>query len=214
MANDIYNYSGMTNTGKGFITHEDSRSFWLQGFPANVWVATDVRESRHWVARHNGVSKTKDQAQALVTAEINAAKTAWDDNNVEGESSAEKIIRIGEKPTDVTIPQEINMATDKGFFNYWVVANSGKGFITHTDSRKFWIRNYPGNVWVCDDIPESRDWGARNSAATKTKSQAQTVVTGVIDDAKDAWDNNNVDGESADDKIARLGSKPTDITLP
>ena len=22
------------------------------------------------------------------------------------------------------------MATDKGFFNYWVVANSGKGFIT------------------------------------------------------------------------------------
>ena len=106
------------------------------------------------------------------------------------------------------------MATDKGFFNYWVVANSGKVFITNTDSRKFWISGYPGNVWVCDDIPESREWGSRNSAATKTKSQAQTVVTGVIDDAKDAWDNNNVDGESADDKIARLGSKPTDITLP
>ena len=69
------------------------------------------------------------------------------------------------------------MATDKGFFNYWVVENSGKGFITHTDSRKFWIGGYPGNVWVCDDIPESRDWGARNSAATKTKSQAQTIVT-------------------------------------
>ena len=44
MANDIYNYSVMTNTGKGFITHEDSRAFWRQGFPANVWVATDVRE--------------------------------------------------------------------------------------------------------------------------------------------------------------------------
>ena len=50
------------------------------------------------------------------------------------------------------------MANDKGFFNYWVVANSGKGFITHVDSRKFWISGYPGNVWVCDDIPESRDW--------------------------------------------------------
>ena len=104
MANDIYNYSVMTNTGKGFITHDDSRRFWIRGYPANVWVATDVRESRHWVARHNGVSKTKDQAQALVTAVVDAAKTAWDDDNVEGESSAEKIERLGNKPVDITIP--------------------------------------------------------------------------------------------------------------
>ena len=104
MANDIYNYSVMTNTGKGFITHEDSRAFWKAGYPANVWVATDIRESRHWVARHNGVSKTKDQAQALVTAVADTAKTAWDDNNVEGESSAEKITRLGARPTDITIP--------------------------------------------------------------------------------------------------------------
>ena len=104
MANDIYNYSVMTNTGKGFITHEDSRAFWKQGFPANVWVATDLRESRKWVARNNGVSKTKDQAQTLVTAAVDAAKTAWDDDNVEGESSAEKIFRLGEKPPDIVIP--------------------------------------------------------------------------------------------------------------
>tara|TARA_R110001599_G_scaffold74874_2_gene206171 strand:+ start:619 stop:939 length:321 start_codon:yes stop_codon:yes gene_type:complete len=106
------------------------------------------------------------------------------------------------------------MATDKGFFNYWVVENSGVGFITHTDSRKFWRRGYPGNVWVCDDIPESRAWGARNSAASKTKSQAQTIVTNIIDDAKDAWDADNEEGESSAEKIRRLGSKPTDITLP
>ncbi len=104
MANDIYNYSVMTNTGKGFITHVDSRAFWIQGFPADVWVATDIRESRHWVARNNGVSKTKDQAQTLVTAAVDAAKAAWDDDNVEGESSAEKILRLGTKPTDITIP--------------------------------------------------------------------------------------------------------------
>ena len=104
MANDIYNYSVMTNTGKGFITNEDSRAFWIREYPANVWVATDVRESRHWVARNNGVSKTKDQAQTLVTAAVDAAKSAWDDDNVDGESSAEKIRRLGEKPTDVTIP--------------------------------------------------------------------------------------------------------------
>ena len=104
MANDIYNYSVMTNTGKGFITHEDSRAFWIRGYPANVWVATDVRESRHWVARNNGVSKTKDQAQTLVTAAVDADKTAWDNDNVDGETSAEKIARLGEKPVDITIP--------------------------------------------------------------------------------------------------------------
>ena len=104
MANDIYNYSVMTNTGKGFITHEDSRAFWIGGYPANVWVATDLRESRKWVARHNGVSKTKSEAQTLVTAEVDAAKTTWDNDNVEGESSAEKIARLGAKPTDITLP--------------------------------------------------------------------------------------------------------------
>ena len=104
MANDIYNYSVMTNTGKGFITHDDSRAFWRQGFPANVWVATDIRESRHWVARNNGVSKTKDQAKTLVTAAVDALQDAWDADNVEGESSAEKLIRLGPKPVDITIP--------------------------------------------------------------------------------------------------------------
>ena len=104
MANDIYNYSVMTNTGKGFITHVDSRAFWIQGFPANVWVATDVRESRHWVARNNGVSKTKDQAQTLVTAAVDALQDAWDADNVDGESSAEKNLRLGVKPADISIP--------------------------------------------------------------------------------------------------------------
>ena len=104
MANDIYNYSVMADTGKGFITNEDSKAFWRAGYPANVWVATDVRESRHWVARNNGVSKTKDQAQTLVTAEVDAAKSDWDNNNVDGESSADKIARLGAKPVDITIP--------------------------------------------------------------------------------------------------------------
>ena len=98
MANDIYNYSVMTNTGKGFITHVDSRAFSIQGFPANVWVATDVRESRHWVARHNGVSKTKDQAQTLVTAAVDAAQDAWDALSAES-----KAVSAG-RPADITIP--------------------------------------------------------------------------------------------------------------
>ena len=50
MANDIFNYCVATNTGKGFITHTDSRKFWISGYPANVWVCTDCMESRLWVA--------------------------------------------------------------------------------------------------------------------------------------------------------------------
>ena len=98
MANDIYNYSVMTNTGKGFITLEDSRAFWRAGYPANVWVATDLRESRKWVARNNGVSKTKDQAQALVTAVVEANQAAWD--NLSDEAKA----LTNGRPPDVTIP--------------------------------------------------------------------------------------------------------------
>ena len=36
MANDIFNYCVATNTGKGFITHDDSRKFWISGYPGNV----------------------------------------------------------------------------------------------------------------------------------------------------------------------------------
>ena len=98
MANDIYNYSVMTNTGKGFITHEDSRAFWRRSYPANVWVATDLRESRKWVARHNGVSKTKDQAQTLVTAAMDEVQAAWDELSDEAKAATPG------RPPDVTIP--------------------------------------------------------------------------------------------------------------
>ena len=98
MANDIFNYCVATNTGKGFITHTDSRKFWIRGYPANVWVCADIMESRLWVARNNGVSKTKDQAQALVTTEIEAAQAAWDDL-----SDEEKAATSG-RPTTITLP--------------------------------------------------------------------------------------------------------------
>ena len=55
---------------------------------------------------------------------------------------------------------------------------------------------------------------ARNSGAVKTKAQAQTIVTNIIDDLKDTWDGDNEDGASSAEKIQRLGNKPTDITLP
>ena len=68
-------------------------------------------------------------------------------------------------------------------------------------------KGYPGNVWVCDDIPESRDWGARNSATSKTKSEAQAIVNTQVTNAQNAWD------DESDEYKARV-SKPCDITLP
>ena len=98
MANDIFNYSVATNTGKGFITHVDSRKFWIGGYPANVWVCADMMESRMWVARNNGVSKTKDQAQALVTTEVEAEQATWDALSDEAKAAS-----LG-RPGTITLP--------------------------------------------------------------------------------------------------------------
>lgn len=54
------------NTGEGFITHEDNELAQVLGFPANVWVT----ENRTWAERVGAVEKTKEEAQALVDAEL------------------------------------------------------------------------------------------------------------------------------------------------
>ena len=98
MANDIFNYCVATNTGKGFITHDDSRRFWISGQPGNVWVCTDCVESRHWVARVNGTSKTKSEAQAIVNTEVTNAQNAWD-----ALSDEAKAATVG-RPGAITLP--------------------------------------------------------------------------------------------------------------
>ena len=46
------------------------------------------------------------------------------------------------------------------------------------------------------------------------KAEAQALVKAADDIARTAWDNDNVDGESADDKVTRIGSKPSFRTIP
>ena len=99
--------------------------------------------------------------------------------------------------------------------NQYVVAeNWGKGFIEHSESSVITFRGHPGNVW---QIPAQNAtanlWISKVLGQIKTKDEAQTIVTAIVDATQDAWDANNVDGESADEKIERLGTKPTDITL-
>jgi hypothetical protein len=99
-------------------------------------------------------------------------------------------------------------------YQYCVAENWGKGFIDYDESQRITFVGYPGNVWQVPAYNKHGNlWIAKVAGTLKTKDEAQTIVTAIVDAAQDAWDANNVDGESADEKILRLGEKPTDITL-
>ena len=99
-------------------------------------------------------------------------------------------------------------------YQYCVAENWGKGFIDHEESIRITFASFPGDVWQVPAYNKFGNlWSAKVAGAVKTKDEAQTIVTAQVDAAKTAWDNNNVEGESSDEKIARLGAKPVDITL-
>ena len=52
------------------------------------------------------------------------------------------------------------------------------------------------------------------SGTEKTKAEAQALVKAQDDINRTEWDNNNVEGESADEKVSRIGEKPGFTTLP
>ena len=107
----LFIYGTANSTGKGFFTHEDRLAFSLRGYQGHdgsnhvdVWCIGNNEKGACWLAEKGGTEKTKSEAQALVKAADDLARTAWDNNNVDGESADEKIARIGEKPAYNTIP--------------------------------------------------------------------------------------------------------------
>ena len=97
MAHFIYGVA--ENTGKGFFTAEDRRKFFLRGYPANVWMVGNNVDGAMWLAEKNGVEKTKAEAQALITAEVEAGQAAYD-----ALSDEEKARPNNNRPTDITLP--------------------------------------------------------------------------------------------------------------
>ena len=91
-------YGTATNTGKGFFTHEDRLKFFLRGYPAEVWCVGNTADGARWLADKNGVEKTKAEAQALVTADVEAAQATWD-----ALSDEEKALSHG-RPGNITLP--------------------------------------------------------------------------------------------------------------
>ena len=107
----LFIYGTATNTGKGFFTAEDRRNFFLRGYgghdgsnPIDVWVVGYTEKGAVWLAEASGTEQTKAEAQALVRAADTIARTAWDNDDVDGESADEKNARLGTKPGFISIP--------------------------------------------------------------------------------------------------------------
>jgi len=92
-------YGVAENTGKGFITANDRQKFFIRGYPANVWMVGNNVDGAMWLAEKNGVEKTKEEAQALINAEVQAAQAAWDALSDEEKAAPNNI-----RPGDVTLP--------------------------------------------------------------------------------------------------------------
>ena len=89
----------LTNSifGKGFITHKESTEIKMVGFPCNIWaIPTDIVNNVDisWINKVSGVLKTKDEAQALLDAEIIKAQAAWNILPKEIKANRQKPVNI------------------------------------------------------------------------------------------------------------------------
>ena len=94
-----YQYCVAENWGKGFIDHVESQRIRFVGYPGNVWqVPAYNKHANLWIAKVAGVVKTKDEAQALVDAEVQAAQAAWD-----AQTDEQKADEMNQRPADITL---------------------------------------------------------------------------------------------------------------
>jgi len=95
-----YQYCVAENWGKGFIDHDESWRITFKGYPGSVWqVPAHNKDGNLWIAKVAGAIKTKDEAQALVDAEIQAVQAAWD------ALPAEEKTDDNPRPADITIEE-------------------------------------------------------------------------------------------------------------
>ena len=99
-------------------------------------------------------------------------------------------------------------------YQYCVATNWGSGFITNKDSQTISPTEFLGNVWrVPANNQYANRWIASVAGERKTLAEAQAIVDAEINTAQTNWDNNNVEGETSEQKNTRLGSRPVNITL-
>ena len=92
-------------------------------------------------------------------------------------------------------------------FIYGVATNTGKGFFTAEDRRKFFLRGYPANVWMVGNNVDGAMWLAEKGASEKTKSEAQALIDADTQAAQAAWD-------AQTDEQKAISQRPADVILP
>ena len=96
-----YQYCVAENWGKGFIDHVESQRITFASYPGNVWqVPAYNKHGNLWIAKVAGVVKTKDEAQAIVTAQVQAAQATLD-----AQTDEEKADPMNTRPADITLEE-------------------------------------------------------------------------------------------------------------
>ena len=93
-------------------------------------------------------------------------------------------------------------------FIYGVATNTGKGFFTAEDRRKFFLRGYPANVWMVGNNVDGAMWLAEKGAREKTKAEAQALIDAEVQAAQAEYD------AMSDEQKAVRGGRPADVILP
>ena len=74
-------------------------------------------------------------------------------------------------------------------YKYCTAENWGKGFIENSESSKFQISGFPGNVWqIPADNKDANLWVNKVAGIFKTKEEAQAIVDVEVATAQAAWD--------------------------
>ena len=94
-------------------------------------------------------------------------------------------------------------------FIYGVLTNTGKGFFTAEDRRKFFLRGYPADVWMIGNNVDGAMWLAEKNGVEKTKSEAQALI-----DAEVQANQATYDALSDEEKAAQPSGRPVDVILP
>ena len=93
-------------------------------------------------------------------------------------------------------------------FIYGVATNTGKGFFTAEDRRKFFLRGYPANVWMVGNNVDGAMWMAEKNGVEKTKAEAQALIDAEVQAAQAEYD------AMSDEQKAVRGGRPADVILP
>ena len=93
-------------------------------------------------------------------------------------------------------------------FIYGVAQNTGKGFFTAQDRRKFFLRGYPANVWMVGNNTDGAMWLAEKGGVEKTKAEAQALIDAEVQAAQAAWD------ALPEEQKTDMNPRPTDVILP